>query len=118
MTILEWILNKWISIRGKELIRFMIGLLESPCECGIKPPDSISHGVSYKVRMEENRRPLKMLTDIPAGRRILRRLISSWEDNIGMDLQEIDISMRNWVYSPQNRIIGDLMDAALNLKVP
>jgi hypothetical protein len=23
------------------------GLLESPRECGIEPPDSISHGVSY-----------------------------------------------------------------------
>ena len=22
-------------------------LLESPCECGIEPPDSISHGVRY-----------------------------------------------------------------------
>ena len=23
------------------------GLLESPCECGIEPPGSIRHGVSY-----------------------------------------------------------------------
>ena len=28
------------------LIRLRIGLLESPCHCGIEPPGSISHGVS------------------------------------------------------------------------
>ena len=36
--ILEWILKKYVSIRG-------IGLLEGPCECGIDTPGSISHGV-------------------------------------------------------------------------
>ena len=25
----------------------LIRLLESPCECGIEPPGSINHGVSY-----------------------------------------------------------------------
>ena len=40
--ILEWILKKQVSIRfGTEK-----GLLESPCEYGIKPPGLISHGAS------------------------------------------------------------------------
>ena len=26
-----------------------MGLLESPCECGIEPPGSISHGVSWLI---------------------------------------------------------------------
>ena len=34
---------------GIGLIRLSIGLLESPCECGIEPPCSISHGVSYDL---------------------------------------------------------------------
>ena len=38
------------------LIRLRIGILESPCEYGIKPPGSISHGVSYLV--EKNIREL------------------------------------------------------------
>ena len=25
------------------------GLLESPCECGIEPPGSISHGLRYFI---------------------------------------------------------------------
>ena len=33
-------------IRGIGLIRSGYELLESPCECGIEPPGSISHGVS------------------------------------------------------------------------
>jgi hypothetical protein len=45
--VLEWILNKLVSIQGIDLIRFRIGILESPCECGIEPPRFISHGVSY-----------------------------------------------------------------------
>jgi hypothetical protein len=44
--ILEWILKEWVSIREIELILLRIGLLESPCECGIDHPGSISHGVS------------------------------------------------------------------------
>ena len=45
-TILEWILKNSVTIRGTELIRLRIGLLETPCECGIEPPGFISHGVS------------------------------------------------------------------------
>ena len=35
------------------------GLLESPYECGIEPPDSISHGISELV---------KYIGNIPLGR--------------------------------------------------
>ena len=34
------------SVRGIGLIQLRIGLLESPCECDIESPGSISHGVS------------------------------------------------------------------------
>ena len=42
--------------------------MESPCDCGIEHPVSISHGVSYLVKPTENR---------PLGRHRRR-----WEDNI------------------------------------
>ena len=42
-------LKENVSIREIGLIRLSIGLLESPCECGIEPPCSISHGVSYDL---------------------------------------------------------------------
>ena len=47
--------------------------MESPCECGIEPPGSISHG--------------------------LRR---RWEDNIRMNLEVIVINAGNWVDSAQD----------------
>jgi len=45
-TKLEWILNKWVSIRGIGLIGPRIRIIGGPCECGIEPPGCISHGVS------------------------------------------------------------------------
>ena len=36
-------------MRGTGLIRFRIGIIESPCECGIELPCSISHGVSQEL---------------------------------------------------------------------
>ena len=56
-------------------------------ECGIEPPSSISHGVSYLVK--------------PTGKRPLGRPRHRWEDNIRMDLEEIGINAGNWV--DQNR---------------
>ena len=44
---LKRILKKWVSVRGIGLIRSKQGLLKNPCECGIEPLGSISHGVSY-----------------------------------------------------------------------
>ena len=34
---------KEIGINTRNVIDLAQGLLESPCECGIEPPDSISH---------------------------------------------------------------------------
>ena len=67
-------------MQGIGLIRLKI--LEVPCECGIEPPGSISHGVK------------------PTGKRPLGRC--RWEDNIRMDLKEISINARNWVDSAQD----------------
>ena len=44
--------------------------MESPCECGIEPTGSISHGVSK-----------------PTGKRPLGRPRRRWEDNIRIDLE-------------------------------
>ena len=43
----------------------------------------------------------KILTGKPTGKRPLER--RRWEDNIRMDLKEIGINTRNWVYSAQDR---------------
>ena len=37
---------KEMGINTRNLVESAQGLLESPCECSIEPPDSISHGVS------------------------------------------------------------------------
>ena len=67
--------------------------------------------------MEEDRSAFKILTSIPAGKRLLGR--PSWEDNIRMDLKEIGINVRNWVESAQDRDYWRaLVYAALNLQVP
>ena len=36
------------------LIRLRLGLLEGPCECGIGPRGSISHGVSFKTEAKRS----------------------------------------------------------------
>ena len=42
-----------------------------------------------------------------------------WKVSIRMDLIEIGINTRNWVYSAQDRDYwGALVNAALNLRVP
>ena len=57
----------------------------------------------HVARMEEGRSGFKILTDTPAGKRPLGRPRCRWEDNIRMDLKEININMRNWVDSAQDR---------------
>ena len=42
-TILEWIIQKWVSIPG---IRLRVWAIGKPCESGIELSGSISHGVS------------------------------------------------------------------------
>ena len=56
--------------------------------------------------MEEGRSSFKILTGTSTGKRYLGRPILRWEDNIRMDLKEIDINMRNWVDSAQDRECG------------
>ena len=53
----------------------------------------------HVARMEE----VGILTGTPTGKRSLGRPRRRWEDNIRMDLKEIGIDTRNWVYSVQNK---------------
>ena len=67
----------------------------------------------HVARMEESRDAFKILTGKPTGKR--RR----WEDNVGMDLEEIGINAGNWVDSAQDRDYWRaLLSAALDLRVP
>ena len=71
-------------------------MLDSPCECGIEPPGSISHGVSKTYSKDTLRK-----------------------DNIRMDLKEIGIITRNLVDLTQDRDYWiALVNAALDLRVP
>ena len=64
--------------------------MESPCECGILPPGSISHRVIWYF--------------------VLR------EDNFRMGLKEICVNTKNWVDFAQDREYWRaLVNAALNL---
>ena len=73
----------------------------------------------HVARMEEGRRPFKILTGKPTGKRPLGRPRRRWEDNIRMDLKEIGINVGNWVDSAQDRNYWRaLVNAALNLRVP
>ena len=73
--------------------------MESSCECGIEPPGSISHGVSYTYKKETFRKTLA--------------------DNIRMNLEEIVIHTKNWVDSAQDRDYWKaLVNAAINMGVP
>jgi hypothetical protein len=65
-------------------------------------------GRSCRVRMEEGRRALKILTGKPTGKRSLGRHRRRWEKNITMDPKEVGINKRNWIHSTQ-KIIGETM---------
>ena len=53
--------------------------------------------------MEKGRRGFKILAGKPAGNRLLGRSRCRWEDNNRMDLEEMDVNMRNWIDSAQDR---------------
>ena len=73
----------------------------------------------HVARMEAGRSTFKILTGIPAGKRLLGRPRNRWEDNIRMDLKEIGISTRNRVDLAQDKYYWRaLLNAALNLRVP
>ena len=79
--------------------------MESPRECGIDPPGSISHGVSQLVKS--------------TGKRPLGRPRRRWEDNIKMFLEDKGNNAGNWVDSAQDRgYWRALVNAALILRVP
>ena len=69
--------------------------------------------------MEKGRSSFKILTGEPSEKRPLGRPRRRWEDNIGMDLEEIFMNAGNWVDSAQDRNYWRaLVNAALNLRVP
>ena len=73
----------------------------------------------HVARMEEGRSAFKILTGKPTGKRPLGRPRRRWEDNIGMDLEEMGINAGDWVDSAQDRnYYRALVNAALNLRVP
>ena len=52
---------------------------------------------------KESRSAFKILTGKPSGKRPLGRPRHRWEDNIGMDLEELGINAGKWVDSTQYR---------------
>ena len=73
----------------------------------------------HVARMEEGRSAFNILTDTPAGKRLLGRPSRRWEDNIRMDLKELGVNTRNWVDLAQ---VSDywraLVNATFNFRVP
>ena len=60
----------------------------------------------------------KILIGNLTGKRHLGRPRRRWEDNIRLDLKEIVINTRNWVYSAQDRDYWrSLLNAVLNLQI-
>jgi hypothetical protein len=55
----------------------------------------------------------------PEGKRPLGRPRRRWEDNIGMDLQEVGCGGMNWIEMAQDRDrLRALVIAVTNLRVP
>ena len=68
--------------------------------------------------MEESRSDFKISIGKPTGKRTLGSPRRTWEDNIRLDLEEIDIHSGNWVDSAQDRDYWRaLVNATLNLRV-
>ena len=69
--------------------------------------------------MNKGRSAFKILTGKPTGKRTLGRPRPGWEDYIRMDLKEIHINTRNWLYSAQDRDDWRaLVNAAINHRFP
>ena len=72
----------------------------------------------HVVRLEESRSVFKIITGKPTGKRPLGRPRRKM-NNIRMNLNEIDINTRNWVYLAQDMDYWRaLLNTALNLWVP
>ena len=62
----------------------------------------------YVARMEEGRRPFKILIGILTGKRPLGKAKHRWEGNIRMDIKEIYISIRGiWLIRLRIGIFGE-----------
>ena len=61
----------------------------------------------HVARMEEGSSVLKILTGKPTGKRHLGRPRSTWEDNIRMDLEEIDVKRGIGLIRLRIGIIGE-----------
>ena len=73
----------------------------------------------YVERMVEGVSAFLILTAKCTGKRPLGRPRHRWVDNIRMDLREIAINTRNWIYSAQDRDYWRaLVNMALDLRVP
>ena len=57
----------------------------------------------HVARTEEGRSVFKILIGKPTGKRPLEKPWRRWEDDMGMDLEEIGINAGNLVYSAQDR---------------
>ena len=69
--------------------------------------------------MEEDRTAFKILTGKHTVNKPLGRPRRKSEDNIRMDLKEMGVNVRNWVYSAQNRDYWRaLVNVTVNLWVP
>ena len=73
----------------------------------------------HVAKIEKSRSAFKILTDTRTGKRPLGRLRRLWEFYIRMELKEIGINMRNWIYSAQDRDYWSaLVNVALNPQIP
>jgi len=63
----------------------------------------------HVARIGEGRSAFEILTGKPTGKRSSGWPRRRWEDNIGMDLEEICISAGDWVIRLRIRIIGEAL---------
>jgi hypothetical protein len=69
--------------------------------------------------MGEGRGVYTVLVGKPEGKRPLGRLRRRWEDNVGMDLQEVGFGREDWIGLAQDRgRWRALVIAVRNLRVP
>ena len=57
----------------------------------------------HVAKMEDNKSVFTIITGKPTGKRPLGRLRRRWEGNIRIDIKEIGVNTRNWVYMAQDR---------------
>jgi hypothetical protein len=69
--------------------------------------------------MREGRDVYRVLVGKPEGKRPLRRPRLRWEDNVGMDIQEVGCRCEDWIGLAQDRDMWRaLVSAVRNLRVP